>query len=104
MLQIELIGYTHVRAQDLVRKESGSWILLSQSSVNMPLGKSNEPVGKEWTVDSSMWDRIPLPNSVAPSFDTCNISRTYELEVRVGLVHGSKSRVNVGPYLMPHTF
>ncbi|EDN05267.1 predicted protein, partial [Histoplasma mississippiense (nom. inval.)] len=36
-----------------------------------------------------MWDRIPLPTSVAPSFDTCNISRTYDLDIRVGLTHGS---------------
>lgn len=94
-IQIELIGYTHVRAHDLIRKESGSWILLSQSSVNMRLGKGDDPVGKEWTVDPSLWKRIPLPNTVAPSFETCNISRTYELEIRVGLAHGSNNVANV---------
>ena len=88
MLQIELIGYTHVRAHDLNRTESSSWVIMTQSNMKIPLGDSSDPVGKEWKVSSSFWDNIKLPNTVAPSFDTCNISRTYELEVRVGLSHG----------------
>lgn len=89
MLQIELIGYTHVRAHDLTRSESGSWVIMSQSNMNMPLGETSDPLGKEWKVPSRYWEKIPLPNTVAPSFDTCNISRTYELEIRVGLSHDS---------------
>ncbi len=56
--------------------------------MNIPLGEPSDPVGKEWKVPSRYWENIPLPNTVAPSFETCNISRTYELEVRVGLSHG----------------
>ncbi|QSS61975.1 arrestin [Histoplasma capsulatum] len=89
MLQVELIAYTHIRAHDLARSESGSWVIVSHSNMNMPLGDGSAPAGKEWKIDSSMWDRIPLPTSVAPSFDTCNISRTYDLDIRVGLTHGS---------------
>ncbi|EER25763.1 hypothetical protein CPC735_042070 [Coccidioides posadasii C735 delta SOWgp] len=85
LFQLELIGYTNIRAHDLVRKESSSWVIVSRSNMNIPLGSSDDPVGKEWKVDPRMWNQIPLPNSVAPSFDTCNISRTYELEVRVGI-------------------
>jgi hypothetical protein len=88
MLQIELIGYTHVRAHDLTRSESRSWVIMSQSNMNIPLGEPTDPVGKEWKVPSRYWENIPLPNTVAPSFETCNLSRTYELEVRVGLSHG----------------
>lgn len=88
MIQIELIAYTHIRAHDLTRKESGSWVLLSLSNMNMPLIKSGDAIGKEAKVDHTIWARIPLPSSVAPTFETCNISRTYELEVRVGLTHG----------------
>lgn len=89
MLQIELISYTHVLAHDLRRTEGGSWVLLSRSNMSIPLGRGGDPAGTEWTLDPSMWNRIPLPSSVAPSFETCNISRTYELEVRIGLSHGS---------------
>ncbi|ODH41751.1 hypothetical protein ACO22_01329 [Paracoccidioides brasiliensis] len=88
MIQVELIAYTHIRAHDLTRSESGSWVIISLSNMNIPLIDGNVPAGKEWKVDSSLWDRIPLPSSVAPSFDTCNISRTYDLDVRVGLTHG----------------
>lgn len=97
MLQMELHGYTHIRAHELTRTESGSWVLTSQSNMNMPLGTGDNPVGKEWKVDPRFWNSIPLPNTVAPSFDTCNISRTYELEVRVGLAHGAPGSIKV-PY------
>ena len=93
--QIELIHSTHVRAHDLTRTETGSWILTSQSNLQVPLGSPGSPVGTEMNLDSELWKRIPLPNTVAPSFDTCNISRTYELEVRVGLSYGSPGRIQV---------
>lgn len=59
--------------------------------MNIPLGDPSDPVGKEWKVPSRYWENKPLPNTVCPSFDTCNISRTYQLEVRVGLSHGGGS-------------
>lgn len=88
LLQIELISYTHVRAQDLTRTESGSWVITTRSNIGLPLGNSNDRAGKEWKLDAEMWNRIPLPSSVLPSFETCNLSRTYELEIRIGLAHG----------------
>lgn len=91
VLQIELIGYTRIRAHDLKRTESGSWVILSRSNMGLPLGNGSEPAGHEWKLDTSMWDSLPLPNSVAPSFETCNLSRNYELEIRVGLSQGSSS-------------
>lgn len=95
MLQIELVAYTHIRAHDLARKESGSWVLLSHSNMNQPLIAGEDPTGQEFKVDPAIWSRIPLPSSVAPSFETCNISRTYELEVRVGLSHGGRAAPKV---------
>ncbi|EEQ33147.1 arrestin [Microsporum canis CBS 113480] len=88
LLQLELISYTHVRAQDLTRTESGSWVIVTRSNIGMPLGNGSERAGKEWKMDAEMWNRIPLPNSVSPSFETCNLSRAYELEIRVGLAYG----------------
>lgn len=87
MLQIELIGNTEIRAHDLHRKESGTWLLVSQANMSVPL---EHPANKTnvWTVPSHFWQNVPLPSTVVPTFKTCNISRTYELEVRVGLTHG----------------
>ncbi|KAL4814586.1 hypothetical protein BDW67DRAFT_165681 [Aspergillus spinulosporus] len=105
MLQIELISYTYIQAQDLKRTETGSWVIMSRSNMAMPLGRGGDPAGTEWSVDSSLWNRLPLPPSVAPSFQTCNISRNYELEVRVGLAHGTvgnlKSQLIILPLRVP---
>ncbi|KAE8146739.1 hypothetical protein BDV25DRAFT_161929 [Aspergillus avenaceus] len=105
MLQIELIGYTHMQAHDLRRAETGSWVIFSRSNMAIPLGRGGDPVGTEWNIDANMWNCIPLPSSVAPTFETCNVSRTYELEVRVGLSHGSvgnmKPQLIVLPLRMP---
>ncbi|KAL2222309.1 hypothetical protein M432DRAFT_218375 [Thermoascus aurantiacus ATCC 26904] len=100
-LQIELIAYTHIRAHDLTRKESGSWVILSHSNMNMILGRGDDPEGTEWKIDATMWNRIPLPNTVAPSFETCNIARTYELEIRVGLAHGSPGAIKPELLMLP---
>lgn len=96
MLQIELIAYTNILAHDLSRRETGSWVILSRSNMGVALGGGADPVGTEWTIDSSLWNLIPLPNSVAPSFETCNVSRSYELEIRIGLSRGSTGNVKVG--------
>ena len=93
MFQIELIGYTNVRAHDLDRIESGSWVLTSLARMNMPLENPKDKAQNEWKLPSRLWDGIPLPSTVAPSFETCNISRKYDLEIRVGLSHAVGSGV-----------
>lgn len=95
ILQIELISYTKIRAHDLTRTEIGSCVIMSRSNMGLPLGRPGDPVGTHWTIDSKLWSNLPLPNSVAPSFETCNIERAYELEVRVGLTHGSPGNMKV---------
>lgn len=104
MLQVELISYTKILAHDLTRTESGSWVIMSHSNMNIPLGRPDDPIGTDWTIDSNMWNRVPLPNSVAPSFETCNIERYYELEIRVGLTHGDSREMKVyatnNPYII----
>ncbi|KAF2017844.1 hypothetical protein BU24DRAFT_345379 [Aaosphaeria arxii CBS 175.79] len=89
MLQVELIGYTKVRAHEVQRVESGSWIIASFSNMSIPLGSPTDPIGTEVPINPEYWSDKPLPASVAPSFQTCNLSRYYELEVRVGLGYGS---------------
>ena len=102
LLQIELIGYTKIRAHELQRVETSSWILTSLSNLRIALGNSDSQSGKEIEIDEKLWNRISLPNTVAPSFDTCNLSRHYELEIRVGLSYGSAGSIKVSslaPYL-----
>lgn len=89
MLQIELIGYTKVRAHEVTRTESTSWILCSFSNMAIPIGSPNDAVDTEIPVNPEYWSGKPIPNTVPPTFTTCNLSRFYELEVRVGIGYGS---------------
>jgi hypothetical protein len=89
MLQIELIGYTKVRAHEVTRTESNSWTLASMSNMAIPIGSPTDAVGTEVSINPEYWSGKPIPNTVAPSFQACNLSRFYELEVRVGIGYGS---------------
>ncbi|KIW70308.1 hypothetical protein, variant [Phialophora macrospora] len=101
MLQVELIGYTQVRAHDLDRTEMLTWVLLSQANMNMPLGNPIDKGCKQWKLPSRLWEDVPIPNTVCPSFDTCNISRRYELEIRVGLAHAMASGIRPELIVLP---
>jgi hypothetical protein len=89
MLQIELIGYTKVRASDVSRTESNSWILCSFSNMAIPIGMPTDPVDTEIPINPEYWSGKPIPNTVPPTFAICNLARHYELEIRVGIGYGS---------------
>lgn len=82
-LQIELISITHVRAQEVVREERSSTVVISKSNLGTPIHFSDG--SNESEIDSQLWRGQILPNTVPPSFETCNISRTYELVARIGV-------------------
>lgn len=97
-LQVSLIGHTRVRAHEIFRVEQNSWIIMSKSNMGVRLSNASDPDGTEVHVDDGLWRGLPLPNTVAPSFETCNIARYYQLDVRVGLMSGgqtSASKVRV---------
>lgn len=100
-LQISLIGHTKIRAQDVFRTETNSWIICSTSNMNVLLGRPSDPVDTETVVDDRLW-RGPshvLPNTVAPNFETCNIERTYQLDIRIGLSYGDRdAKVRIGQW------
>lgn len=96
MLNVELIGHTDIRAHQLQRTDSVSWVIVSASNLRMPLGSRDSlGPGRDMEVDAKLWNRIPVPKNVAPSFETCNISRNYTLETKIGLSYGSSSDINV---------
>lgn len=84
-LQISLIGSTMIRAQNVYREENNSWVIMSKTNMGIRIGLPEDPINTETVIDDRMWRGQPLPNTVAPSFQTCNISRSYQLDVRVGL-------------------
>ncbi len=98
-LSVTLIGYTTIRAHELRRQEAGSWVIMSLANIHKPINKTVGNDGKTLEVDPKLWNQSPLPNTVCPSFETCNISRRYELEVKVGLSWGSSKNIHVGSHL-----
>lgn len=82
-LQIELISITHVRAQEVVREERSSTVIISKSNLGTPIHFADG--SNESEIDGQLWRGQILPNTVPPSFETCNISRTYELVARIGV-------------------
>ncbi|KAL8769128.1 MAG: hypothetical protein Q9209_004762 [Squamulea sp. 1 TL-2023] len=84
LLQIELVANTTVRAHHLVRENLTSTVLISKSNMRIRLAEFD----KVMEVDNRWWKDISLPNTIAPTFQTCNISRTYFLLVKIGLTHG----------------
>lgn len=96
---VELIGQTEVRAHDLQMTDTRSWIIVSSSNMRMALGSlSSSESGKPTEIDSNLWRQTPIPNTVAPSFDTCNLSRRYNLHIKFGLSYGTSEEVFVCPF------
>jgi hypothetical protein len=111
-LQLEVVAITKIRAQDVGRVERSSTVLFSRSSMAVPLqfgdGAARDAaapngggIDSEAEIDSRYWSDIPLPNVIPPSFETCNITRTYEIFARVGIRYdGTASMVSFHFYLV----
>ena len=94
-LQVSLNANTRIRAHDIFRTEQNSWIIMSKSNMGVLIGSKTDSEGTEVAIDDRLWRGQALPNTVAPSFETCNIARSYCLDVRIGLScsgpsHGGK--------------
>jgi hypothetical protein len=101
-LQIELVGHTQVRAHEAARTEGNSWVITSLSNLNQPIGSPSDVAGTEIELTKEFWYGHPLPDTVAPSFVTCNIARSYELVISVGLAYGSlKIGMGLGMVICP---
>lgn len=86
--QIDLVGTTLVRCQDMSNTETTRWVVVGRHSLSIPVSAPGDPVGHEMLVPDTIWRDAALPNTVMPSFVTCNLSRTYQLEMKIGLSWG----------------
>ncbi|KAF3058019.1 hypothetical protein GL218_05791 [Daldinia childiae] len=90
-LEIVLVGYTLVRVHHLENTERTSWVILSAPQVSPPIALFDNPhdiVDAEFEVPPTLWKDRRLPNTIAPSFRTCNIARRYEIEIKLTLSWG----------------
>lgn len=87
--EMNLIGVTEIKARGLVNKKINRWVVVANPTAEIPLNFApDDGVGKEFVIPDELWKNKSLPNTVAPSFATCNLSRKYELEIKVGLAWG----------------
>lgn len=85
-VQIELIGTTRIRCYDMVETIVNRFVVVSNPNLHIPLTRTpDDEVGTKIQVPNDIWRNIPLPNTVCPSFTACNLSRTYSLDVKLGL-------------------
>jgi hypothetical protein len=96
--QMDLIGTTHMRCHELANKDMNRWVVVAQTGLSIPLTQGpTDEMGTEFVVPDDVWKNVPLPNNITPSFTTCNLMRTYDLELRLGLSWGKPaSRPLVG--------
>jgi hypothetical protein len=111
-LQLEVVAITKIRAQDVGRVERSSTVLFSRSGMDVPLqfgdsatrdaiAPNGGGVESEAEIDSRYWSDTPLPNVIPPSFETCNITRTYEVFARVCIRYdGTASMVSLFFFLV----
>lgn len=111
-LQIMVLGYTYLRIKGATTTVPDSWTIRSLSNFNTLLTRPEENGNGQQrgiSIDHRLWSRRPLPDSIVPSFETSNICRRYELEVKVGLQYASgkvsvKSKLQMWQALLPFRF
>lgn len=94
-IEIDLLTLTEFKSHHLRHKEARSSVLLTLSNMRMQILGSATPVNTMTIVDSSLWDRISLPEKLPSTFRTCNLSQTYDLEARLGFKYGYPDDVRV---------
>jgi len=77
---------------------------MSLGTLSVPIVNPESRVGTESLVDKKLWDQIRLPPTITPTFQTCNLSRSYELEVRVILGYGHIGHIQPQTQLLPLRF
>jgi hypothetical protein len=97
--EMVLIGITEIRCHNIFNRRVNNWIVASSPSLNIPLTSSpTDEIGKELVLPDEIWRNKPLPNTIAPSFVTCNLVRRYELEIKLGVAWGKPGKSSSGVF------
>lgn len=86
---MHVISQVKVKVDGMVRTDSSTWVVANINGLSMEIGSASDEEGTECNISQVLWGQFPIPNSIGPSFRTCNISRSHELDIRVGLGFGT---------------
>ncbi|KAE8308798.1 hypothetical protein BDV41DRAFT_591785 [Aspergillus transmontanensis] len=100
--QTMLVGSTETHASGLVEKDTQFQVIQTMTNIHHVVCHDGASNGAELSIGDSLWKKHRLPIALTPSFETCNISQTYKLEVRLGLQSGySKFRTTILEFSFP---
>ncbi|KAE8412021.1 hypothetical protein BDV36DRAFT_288243 [Aspergillus pseudocaelatus] len=100
--QTMLVGSTETHASGLVEKDTQFQVIQTMSNIHHVVCHDGASNGTELSIGDSLWNKHRLPIALTPSFETCNISQSYKLEVRLGLQSGySKFRTTILEFSFP---
>ncbi|KAL4921176.1 hypothetical protein BDW62DRAFT_175087 [Aspergillus aurantiobrunneus] len=96
--QSMLLETTKLRAPGAVHSSTRSWVVQTMANLRHPFVRDTSHHEHSsvtvYKLDNSLWSRHYVPLSLAPTFETCNIARAYELEVRLGIgIGGCATRI-----------
>ncbi|KAE9372868.1 hypothetical protein N431DRAFT_376141, partial [Stipitochalara longipes BDJ] len=100
-LQLRLFEFTEIRASDVVRVRSNIRTIVSLDGLAIPIWRPSE---KETVLESKLWDQLQFPHAIEPSFETCNLRRSYDLEVGLGLGYSSAQNARAQSIFVPLRF
>lgn len=64
--------------------------LRTVSNLNLDICVAEMTGNNAMTLSDNSWGPTFLPSDITPTFETCNITRTYKLEVRLGFKGGAR--------------
>ncbi|KAK1147888.1 hypothetical protein N8T08_000403 [Aspergillus melleus] len=80
---------TGIRACGSIESFTRSWVIQTMANLRQPFVAEYQPtVGSVLKLDDRLWSRHCVPAHLGPTFETCNLGRSYELEVRLGIQFG----------------
>lgn len=96
-----LIETKQARAHESIETFDRFWTVQTVANMKQMLYAEDTSAGRVFEIPETVWVSHPLSPQMIPSFEVCNIKRTYELELRLGLRIGSaKVRLLVSSFLV----
>lgn len=99
-IQLRLFMTTIITAQKYSKKVALTIPLFNTSTdwrLGMPIpyifGPTDAPPGVPLEADKRIWEGWTLPENICPSFRTCNITRSYQLEITLGVSLGDSRAI-----------
>lgn len=83
--QTQLIETTQIHAQGFSEISKHSWIIQSMANMEQKVCADESAFGAVTVLSNEMWASHALPSALTSSFEICNIKRSYQLEIQIGL-------------------